>query len=140
MAFVALAKLAGILHKAGNRFFRAYGLTQAQFNILFLLNYELNEGCSQRDLCEKVLVRPANMSGLLRRMQRERLLRRSPHPHDERARLVTISPKGRRLLTVVEPAYYRTVQRLMGVYSQRQLERIPALLKKTQRGLAELKN
>ncbi len=86
-----------------------------------VLAYPCDEGCTQAELCERLLVKGANMTSLVRRMERDGLIVRSAHPSDERAWWVTLSARGAELLTRVEPDYYRQVQRLMKVHSAQDL-------------------
>ncbi len=110
---LALVKLAGVLKKAGDRFFRSYDITQSQFNVLMVLKYQMPDGCTQTELCRRMLVKGANMTGLVRRLEARDLLVRDPDPEDERAWLVRISRKGRKLLQLVEPVYYRKIDHIM---------------------------
>ena len=135
-AFLAVIKLAGVLRKAGDRFFRTYGLTQSQFNILMVLNYGHPRGCTQTEVCHQLLVRPANMTVLMRRLEANGLVDRAADPADERAWKVTISPQGRKLLQTVEPGYHRTVDRIMGAHSDRALKTLFRQLERTQEAIA----
>lgn len=132
---LSLVKIAGLLQKAGDRFFREFGLTQAQFNILIVLKYQRPDGCTQTELCAHMLVKGANMTGLVRRMIRDGLVTRDHHPTDERAWIVRLSRKGRQLLAEVEPEYYARVKALMGVHSSRELAQLAAQLEKTREAL-----
>lgn len=129
-------KLAGVLRKAGDRFFRAYGLTQCQFNILMVLRHVTPSGCSQTELCRQLLVRGANMTGLMRRLEARGLLRREPDPRDERVWKVRISGKGRETLRRVEGAYYRKIDRIMQVHSEKDLDRLSEQLRRTQEAIS----
>ncbi len=133
---IALVKLAGVLRKAGDRFLRAYSLSQTQFNVLMVLRYEVPEGCTQSELCRRLLVKGANMTGLMRRMEARRLLVREADPDDERAWRVRVTEKGRKLLQRVESIYYRRIDRIMAVHSKLDLERFARGLSKTQEALA----
>ena len=134
---LALVKLAGVLRKAGDRFFRAYGLTQSQFNVLMVLKYRAPEGCTQTELCRRMLVKGANMTGLVRRLEAHGFIVRDPNPNDERAWLVRLTGRGRRVLQDVEPVYYRKIDGIMSVQSERELKRFFNQLERTQRALGQ---
>ena len=120
-AVLTLVRVAGLLRKAADRFFHEFGLTQSQFNVLMVLKNDAPRGCSQVDLSQRLLVKAANTTVLLRRMEARGWLVREPDPNDERARVVRITSKGRKLLARVEPLYRRKVAALMGGHSQRSI-------------------
>ena len=135
---MALVRVSGRLRKAGDRFFRAFGLTQAQFNVLMILRHESPEGCSQMELCRRLLVNGPDMSELARRMFRRGLLRREDHPRDERVWIIRLAPNGERLLDRVEPDYYRNIRKIMRTHSERQAVTLRNLLDRTERAIEEV--
>jgi len=110
-----LVRLGSLLQKTSNEFFRGRGLTQAQFNTLMVLMYTRPMGCRQNELCELLLVKPANVTGLVGRLHERGLVIRKVDSSDERARLVSISAKGRKLIRKVEPDYYGEIDKVMSV-------------------------
>ncbi len=127
-----LIRLGGLLHKAGNEFFRDRGLTQAQFNTLMVLRYTRPMGCRQNEICELLLVKPANVTGLVGRLQERGLVSRKVDSSDERARLVSISAKGQKLLKKVEPEYYAQIEDLMSVLSGTEARELGSTVTKIQ--------
>jgi DNA-binding MarR family transcriptional regulator len=72
------------------------GLTPALFGLLNLL--AVRDGAIQQELGAAMGVDPSTMVSLVDELERAGLAERRPHPADRRARAVTITPKGRRLL------------------------------------------
>ena len=130
-ALLALVKLAGVLRKTGDSFFREFGLSQSQFNVLMVLQYQRPEGCSQIDLCQHLLVRPANMTALVRRLESSGWIERTPNPADDRAWVVQITRSGRQLVKKIEPSYYAKVDRVLGGQSDAELKRFTQQLERT---------
>ncbi len=130
-ALLALVKVGGMLRKAGDRFFKDYGLTQCQFNVLMVLQYVEGGGCAQKELCQQLLVKGANMTTLLQRMQALGLIARKESREDERHKIVSLTPKGRRLLKRVEKVYYKLVEEVMSVHSLAGLKRFTRQLEET---------
>ncbi|HEY1794319.1 MAG TPA: MarR family transcriptional regulator [Opitutaceae bacterium] len=81
------------LEKAAARLFRPHGLTVAQFNVLNTLSG--TEGMRASALADALIVDPSNVTGLLKRMTRDGLLREAPNTGDRRQYVVTLSPRGR---------------------------------------------
>ena len=134
-ALMDLVKVTGLLKKAGDHFFKPYGLTQSQFNVLMVLKHDAVKGCTQSELSRRLLVNRADMSGLVRRMAKRKLLDRDDTPGDERAWQVSISTGGRALLQKIEPTYYQKVGRVMGVHTVAESRALSDLLGRTQEAM-----
>ena len=137
-ALIEVVRASGLIAKAGDRVLGRHGLTQTQFNVLMVLRYDLPRGASQTELSRNLLVNPADMSGLIRRMLAKGILLREDHPRDARAWSVSLSPKGRDLLSQLEPSYYSQVEHLMGTRSERELEGFREILQSLETGLLSL--
>jgi DNA-binding MarR family transcriptional regulator len=72
------------------------GLTPASFGLLNLL--AARDGAIQQELGAAMGIDPSTMVALIDDLEGGGLAKRRPHPTDRRARAVTITPKGRRLL------------------------------------------
>lgn len=130
-----LVRTTMFLKKAGDHFFKQYGLTQSQFNVLMVLRYDAPRGCTQSELSRRMLVNRADMSGLVRRMRKRGLVEREEVPHDERAWAVKVSRRGGALLREVEPAYYQKVRRVMGGHADKENRAFAVFLQRTQEGI-----
>ena len=135
---VSLFRVNSLLSKASGEFLRPFGLTPSQFNVLIVLKYTAPDGASQVELCRHLLVNRADVTGLVRRMMGRGWLTRRPDRHDDRCKRVSLSGQGRALLEKIEPAYYRKVAEVMGVFNEREtrqtaplLERLSATLQET---------
>ena len=71
------------------------GLAPAQF--MTLLELWSQDGLTQKQLIERLDVEQATMANTLARMERDGLVRRRPHPDDERARRVWMTERARSL-------------------------------------------
>jgi DNA-binding MarR family transcriptional regulator len=72
------------------------GLTTAHFALLNVLG--THEGAIQQELGAAMGIDPSTMVSLIDQLEAEGLAKRRPRPGDRRARQVSITPKGRRLL------------------------------------------
>ena len=75
---------------------RSYRVTGAQLAILRIVGER--DGVTLRDLRAQLVMHPATLGQLVDRAVRAGYLQRRPSPADARARLLTVSAKGRRLL------------------------------------------
>jgi len=72
------------------------GLTPALFGLLNVL--AARAGTNQQELGSAMGIDPSTMVTLIDKLESEGFAKRRPHPRDRRAREVSITPKGRRLL------------------------------------------
>lgn len=75
---------------------KPYGLTHVQFVLLASLAYLQAEGTpvTQRRLADHAATDPMMTSQVLRTLESRALLTRAPHPHDARARTLTLTQEG----------------------------------------------
>ena len=96
--FFRLYQCANMLHKTGSRAVEAEGLTTQQWAVLAALSRpEAAGGMSVNELARYLMVSRQNLSGVLRRMERNDHVATGPDPRDGRYRLVTLTANGRRV-------------------------------------------
>ncbi|HWY89754.1 MAG TPA: MarR family transcriptional regulator [Solirubrobacteraceae bacterium] len=76
--------------------FQTIALTPALFALLNVLG--VREGAIQQDLGSAMGIDRSTMVSLIDKLEAAGLAERRPHPRDRRAREISITPKGRRLL------------------------------------------
>lgn len=81
------------------------GVAPGQFAQLLTL-YE-QEGLTQQELCDLVGIEQPTMANTLRRMERDGLVNRQPHPTDGRKQILTLTDRARRLETELTAAARR---------------------------------
>ena len=74
----------------------ALDLSIARYEVL--LAVARDEGLSQRQLADRLLVAKSNVTALLQRLEALELIAREPDPDDARGHRVYLTPKGRSLL------------------------------------------
>jgi DNA-binding MarR family transcriptional regulator len=104
----AVLSTADAFLRESQRLFRPLGLSGAQFNVLNLLA-DAEDGVSQRELGDRLLVDRSNVTGLLDRMEKAGWVRRADHPADRRIYLVTLTPAGRALWAKANAVYLDVV-------------------------------
>ena len=78
------------------RYVRATGLSMPQFGVLMFLYH--GGTCSVNDVGQRMEVTGAAASQLIERLVQANLVERSENPADRRARLITLTSKGRLLV------------------------------------------
>lgn len=114
----------------------ALGITVAQHEVLIAVARA--EGIDQKALAERLLVVKSNVSGLLRRMEEQGLVRRRTDPADARHKRITLTRRGRRLAAKSFALQAEIVERMMGSMDDRELEQQRRMARRIGRTLDEL--
>jgi DNA-binding MarR family transcriptional regulator len=113
-----------MLSKASYVYFRQYGITDAQFNVLIQLHYAKQPGLSQVDLGRRLVVNKADMTGIIDRLEKAGFVGRETYPKDRRVNMIKITRKGRDMVNKVEPGYFAGVQKLMSDLSKNDMRTV----------------
>lgn len=82
--------------------FTPFGITPSQYNILRILRGQGNQSLSGTGIKSKMLKRNSDISRLLDRLVKKKLVDRTQCPDDKRATNVTITPSGLDLLKKID--------------------------------------
>ena len=123
---------ASCLKKRADEFFRGFGLTDVQFNVLMLLKYQggRDEGLSQAQLSDMMLVNRANITSLTDRMEKAGLVVRTAAKGDRRYNIVKLTAGGKKLFAGVEPLYEKQVREIMAVLQKNEQKKLVQMLGK----------
>jgi DNA-binding MarR family transcriptional regulator len=108
---VSLLTLHNAIQRRGDAFFQAFGLTDAQFNILNLIGLS-NGPMDQLALTERLLVGKSSVSIVLNRMVKGGLIRREEHARDRRRVVLILTRQGRELWRKIAPRYEEGVREI----------------------------
>jgi DNA-binding MarR family transcriptional regulator len=83
-------------------FFKPYGITNQQFNILRILRGQYPEKISGAEIKVRMLDKNSDMSRLLDRLAKKKLVQKSTCVHDKRAADISITQKGLTILADID--------------------------------------
>jgi DNA-binding MarR family transcriptional regulator len=83
------------MHRVSDAHFSRYGVTADQFVLLACLAEQ--DAITQQELARRVSSDPSTIRAMLVLLEGRGLVARERHPDDSRARVVTLTAKGRRL-------------------------------------------
>jgi DNA-binding MarR family transcriptional regulator len=134
----AVLGTADALLRESKRLFRPHGLSGAQYNVLNLVALT-EEGLSQRELSDHLVVDRSNVTGLVDRMEAAGWVKRMDHPGDRRVYRVVLTAAGRRLWEEVTPRYEAVVKQVTRDLSERRIHETLVALRHLERAAAEWK-
>ncbi len=118
---------------------RPYGLTDSQFNVLYLLRDQCGPDgtLNQTELGRMLVVNRSNVTGLVDRMEQAGWVQRLDDPDDRRVKRIQLTPAGRRLLDRVDDVYMERVEAVMQALSGKEQRQLCRLLEKIRHRLAQ---
>ncbi|MFH0753688.1 MAG: MarR family transcriptional regulator [Candidatus Omnitrophota bacterium] len=85
-----------------------YKLTPAKMNVLMIVKHHSGDkGISQVDLSKRLMVSTSNLTRVLAKLQRDKLVARGGIAYDRRFKTIHVTAKGAKLLDAVWPGYVR---------------------------------
>ena len=131
---------ASCIKKKADEFFRRFGLSDVQFNVLLLLKNQTDPpdtGLSQAQISRMMLVNGANITSLIDRMEKADLVVRAAAPADRRSNLIQLTQHARDLLDQVEPLYLRQIEKTV-VLGRAEQKQMITMMERLRRNLSEL--
>ncbi|HEV7300895.1 MAG TPA: MarR family transcriptional regulator [Tepidisphaeraceae bacterium] len=103
-------------------------MTAGRMSVLTILNRDPKTPLSPSVLADRAGVTRATMTGLLDRLERDRLIKRSLDRHDRRKATVSLTTKGQTFLDGAMPGYYERIASMMSGLSQQEQQLLTGLL------------
>jgi len=123
-----------LLKRTARSFFRSAPISEAEFNLLMAL-YHSELPLSQIDLSERLLVDKSNVTSLIDKVQRSKLIKRNAVAGDRRRYHITLTEAGRRCVDTVEPGYQKLVAQVMDSLSEADCRSLVRLTRIVRQGL-----
>lgn len=101
----------------------------AWYDVLFELYQGPDKRLRQFEIGEKMLLSKFNLSRLIDRLEKDRLVRREPCAEDQRGAYVVLTQEGRRMLRKIWPTYAKALRECFAdQYSKGELTTLSRLL------------
>jgi DNA-binding MarR family transcriptional regulator len=136
---MAVVRAAETFKRTHSAIFRNYSLSFPQYNVLRVLDASRNGMNRISEVSRIMLVPGANMTGIGKRLEKNGFLIRRSDPNDERVTILEITPKGRRTLKNIEQEKDRSIEAILGGFSQNDktefLDKLKQLIKNNMHSL-----
>jgi len=128
-AFYGLVLVYTVLFDKIAKYLATYSLTPAKMNVLMVLKHQGGpNGMSQRDIGQRLMVTPSNMTRMLDKLEREKLIERSSRAGDKRVKVIRVSARGSQILDNAWPGYMKTMRNVMDKLSQAEQKALAELM------------
>jgi MarR family 2-MHQ and catechol resistance regulon transcriptional repressor len=118
----------GLLESIYDQFFSRWGLSQTKANVLLLL-YK-NKSMAFWELGKDMLVTRSNITGLMDRLEKDKLVSREVNPADRRSLTAKLTAKGKKIVEEIIPLLKDFTEEVMSPLSEAEKEVLIKLLQK----------
>ncbi|GFZ30795.1 MarR family transcriptional regulator [Clostridium zeae] len=127
---IALNRGTQHVHKKELKIIKEGGLTFSQFGVLELLYHKGDLRISE--ILEKILATGGNMTVVIDNLAKDGLVTRCSDPNDRRVNLISITEKGKKLMSDLFPKHVENINEILSELSQSEKETLISILKKLQ--------
>ena len=126
-AVLNIVRTGTVLSGRASQMFRGFGLTEAQFNVLFALKFA-SDRITQAELGKRLVVTRASITSVLDKLESKGWVQRIDVPENRRIHHVILTDSGRALVNEVEPAYRREVHKVLSDLDDEQCRALMSML------------
>lgn len=112
------------LNQAFRKRLATLAITPNQFTLLRWLEEDDGKGIRQAAICERMASDPNTIAALVERMHADGLVKRKVDPTDRRARLISSTPKGRRIYAKARPIAVQLQEEVLEAIPAQERERL----------------
>ena len=132
--FRTLVRTFGLVERVMQPYFARFGISGSQWGVLRALQRAKRDGRAGlrlTDLGERLIIRPPSVTGVIDRLERMALVAREPDPGDMRAKIVSLTKKGTRVVEEVLAVHQTQIDTVLGGLTadeQGELQRLLSVL------------
>jgi DNA-binding MarR family transcriptional regulator len=125
------------IKKRAAEFLRPLGLTDVQLNVMMLLHHQSGPegGLSQAQISDMMLVNRANITSLIDRMEKAKLVVRTAAADDRRYNIIKLTERGKKIFARVDPLYAKEVKNAMAILKGTEQKKLVRMLEKVRANL-----
>ena len=128
-AVYGVALLYNVINNEISSYLKDFKLTPAKFNVLMTIKHQGSpEGISQVEISKRLIVTASNMTRLLDKLEKEKLINRTAQEGDRRVNIIQISEKGSTLLDKAWLGYIERLKNIINKLDQNDQKLISGLL------------
>jgi DNA-binding MarR family transcriptional regulator len=141
--FHSLLRIFGLVRQVQEPYFARFGISSAQWAVLRVLQRAESEGQGQRGLRlsevgQRLFIQPPSVTGVVDRLERRGLVKRSESASDLRVRCLELTQPGRKLLAKVLVNHSGQIDSLFGGLTPEERQSLFNLLRPLEKHLRTL--
>lgn len=136
-ALLNIRRTSDRLQYHSQQLFKPHGITPTQYNVLRILRGAGDGGLRCSAIGERLVSSDPDITRLLGRLQKQKLIKRKRDPKDRRVIYATITPDGLRLLKETDPLVLDSIKQLLKHMNKEKLTALVSLLEEVRQTLAE---
>ena len=107
---------------------KEFEITPVQYSAILAIDN--HPGVDQTALCNIIAFDRSTIGDVVTRLERKKLIKRTPGANDRRTKLLYITPAGRKLIEDIEPAVQSTQKRILEPLTMNERTTLVRMLKK----------
>jgi DNA-binding MarR family transcriptional regulator len=128
-AVYSVTLINNIINKNISSQYAQFNLTPGKFNILMVVKHIGKEkGIKQVEISKNLVLTPSNITKLIDKLEKEKLVTRSAPSGDRRVNIVTITEKGSKLVDMASAGSLAEFKKMAGDLSPDKLKKLSSLL------------
>jgi MarR family 2-MHQ and catechol resistance regulon transcriptional repressor len=128
---IAIVRVSEAYKKESSAIFKTYGLTNAQYTILRVLEGSENGQNTMGNVSKVMLVTGPNITPVAKRLEKKNFLVKKNAPRDDRFTILEITPKGREIIQDIEQEKNELIRKYLHGYSGSAKREVLTYLKKS---------
>jgi|SRR5215469_4077364 len=135
-ALLNIRRTSDRLQYHSQQLFKPHGITPTQYNVLRILRGAGDGGLRCSDIGDRLVSSDPDITRLLGRLQKQKLIKRKRDPKDRRVIYATITAEGLRLLKETDPLLNENIKQLLRHMNKEKLTTLVSLLEEVRQGLS----
>ena len=107
---------------------KGFDITPVQYSAMLAI--QIHPGIDQAALCNIIAFDKSTIGDVVGRLERKKLIKRTPGSKDRRAKLLYITSSGRKLIEEIEPAVEATQKRILEPLTAKQRKALMQMLER----------
>ena len=132
-AYLNILKTCNELNSEFFRFFKSFGISPVQYNILRILRGAESEGLSGVEIESRLVTKEPDITRLIDRLEKMSFVRRVRSNSDRRVIYIKINEKGIRTLKEMDEPVLNLLKKLLGHLSSKELSEVTNLMVKARK-------
>jgi DNA-binding MarR family transcriptional regulator len=129
-AYLNVRRTESLLALGFERLFKAHGISEPKYNVLRILRGAGGDGLPSLEIGGRMITRVPDVTRLVDRLEAQALVRRARTSRDRRVVLVSLTPKGVKLLAALDEPVLSIHDEQLGHMTHEELHELSRLLTK----------